>query len=248
MEHLNKQQIILLALLVSFVSSIATGIVVVSITEQGSQPAITQTINRVVERTIERAVSPDSSGGESVKETVIVREDEAIVNAIAEASRSIVRVYYTYGGAQETFAGLGVIASSAGKVFAKVEAPAGASLVLRLSGGNSVSAVQTAYDPDKGLSTLQAAQSDDPLQAKVYSAARFADAAAVKLGQTVAVVGGRDSPEVAVGIVSSLADGRIRTSVGEPSFDTQSILVNLRGEVLGMKLGNAREDGYVTSF
>ena len=50
--NLNTQQIVLLCLLVSFVTSIATGITVVSLMQQVPEP-VTQTINRVIEKTVE---------------------------------------------------------------------------------------------------------------------------------------------------------------------------------------------------
>jgi len=51
MEKLNKSQIVLLTLLVSFVTLIATGVVTVSLMDQ-APPAIAQTVNRIVERTV----------------------------------------------------------------------------------------------------------------------------------------------------------------------------------------------------
>ncbi len=95
MENLTKQQIILLTLLVSFVTSIATGIVTVALMNQAPL-GVSQTINRVVERTIEKVVSPTSTTTSSVvKETIVVNEGDQIVSAIEKNSNSLVRIYTT---------------------------------------------------------------------------------------------------------------------------------------------------------
>lgn len=51
-EDLNKTQLLLLTLLVNFVTSIAVGVLTVSLLADDS-PTITQTVNRIVERTVE---------------------------------------------------------------------------------------------------------------------------------------------------------------------------------------------------
>ncbi|MBI5134049.1 MAG: trypsin-like peptidase domain-containing protein [Candidatus Taylorbacteria bacterium] len=225
MEHLTKQQIVLLCLLVSFVSSIATGIVTVSLLDQ-APPAVTQTINRVVERTIERA----GASATTTKETIVVKDDQATVDAIAKASKAIARIYN-----EGRFIGIGVIVSGSGRIIAHTGDLFGGAMEARLEGGNVVSAEQVSRDPVTGISVFQAEQSSDPRSARVYSAASLAEASSLRLGQAVIAIGGIDTPSVATGIVSSLEGTRIRTSVRDPSFDSQAVLVNLLGEVVGMK-------------
>ena len=53
MESLTKTQIVLLVLLVSFVTSLTTGIVTVTLVNQAPQP-VTHTINKVVEKLVPR--------------------------------------------------------------------------------------------------------------------------------------------------------------------------------------------------
>ena len=92
MEDLNKNQIILLTLLVSFITSIATGIVTVSLFEQAPQ-GVTRTINRVVERTVERVVPGETTS--IIKEVpVIVTEEELIVKAINSVSPTDIVLLY----------------------------------------------------------------------------------------------------------------------------------------------------------
>lgn len=93
MEDLTKSQLILLALLVSFVTSIATGIVTVSLVNQ-APPQITQTVGRVIEKTIER-VSPSDSDIASVIETIIVSDEEMTVKAVEKVMPTVVSVIAT---------------------------------------------------------------------------------------------------------------------------------------------------------
>lgn len=79
-KDLNKKQLILLTLLITFIVSIATGIVTVSL--MNKMPAkTTQTINNVIQRTIEKVVAPttDTTTTQTSK-SMILGESEALVN------------------------------------------------------------------------------------------------------------------------------------------------------------------------
>src|SRR3989338_8034713 len=109
MEQLTKQQIVLVTLLVSFVTSIATGIVTVALMDQ-APPGVTQTINRVVERTIEKVVPAPTQQTASVitKETIVVKEDALVVEAVAKNTKSVVSIIAVSGEGEsktENFAG-----------------------------------------------------------------------------------------------------------------------------------------------
>ncbi|MBP6884681.1 MAG: trypsin-like peptidase domain-containing protein [Candidatus Pacebacteria bacterium] len=88
-KDLNKTQLILLAILLSFVVSIATGIVTVTLMQQAS-PVVNQTINRVVQQTIEKVV-PDYSSTKI--QTVVVKEDDLVVDAIYKTRATIAEVF-----------------------------------------------------------------------------------------------------------------------------------------------------------
>lgn len=90
MEELTKSQLILLALLVSFVTSIATGIVTVTLMDQ-APAGVTQTINRVVERTIERAV-PSATTTEVIVERFPATDETTILNLVNGTEPALVTV------------------------------------------------------------------------------------------------------------------------------------------------------------
>lgn len=89
MEHINKQQIILLGAFVSFVTSIATAVFTVSLMSQMPQ-GVAQTVTNVVEKTIEKVVTvPDKNANKPV----LVSVDEQLVSAAKIANDLIVAIY-----------------------------------------------------------------------------------------------------------------------------------------------------------
>jgi hypothetical protein len=246
MEQLTKQQVVLLCLLACFVSSIATGTVIVSLVDQAPPAAISQTVSRVIERVVEK-----SSPSAPTKETVIVKDDQAVVDAIAKASTALVEITGTpLGATEERRIGVGAIVSPSGRIVASLgsgAASSGESFSAHLDGGNVVSMSLVSTDPQTGLSLFQADQSSDPASARVYASAALADSDSVALGQSVVSISlGSGGPAAATGIVSSLvrkpvADpssagvSGIEASASAGSFDADAVLVNLLGEVVGLR-------------
>jgi S1-C subfamily serine protease len=93
MEDLNRTQLIMLVLLVSFITSLVTGIVTVSLVEQTPSP-ITQTINKVIEK-----ISPyeNKEQAASLVPALIPfqNQEEAIIKAVKNVSPSVVSVVAT---------------------------------------------------------------------------------------------------------------------------------------------------------
>ncbi len=97
-EDLNKSQIILLTLLVSFVTSIATGIVTVSLMEKAPKDVVRVT-QKVVERVVEKVeqanpIKKDEPVKEKIIEkTVIVKEGDVMAQSIAENRIKVLSIY-----------------------------------------------------------------------------------------------------------------------------------------------------------
>lgn len=89
-EELTKTQLVLLVLFVSFITSIATGVVTVSLLGETPLPiTVTQTVNRVVEHTIEKVIP----GQTLVREVpTIVSDEELLMKTISSSFPAIVKI------------------------------------------------------------------------------------------------------------------------------------------------------------
>lgn len=95
MEELSKSQLVLLVLLVSFVTSIATAVVTVALVDQAPKP-VTQTIQRVVERvaTVGEAV-PQETKVEVPPQITVISDEDKIVRIVADMLPSVVSIVAT---------------------------------------------------------------------------------------------------------------------------------------------------------
>jgi len=241
LEKLTKHQIVLLTLLVSFVTSIATGIVTVSLMNQ-APPEISRTINQIVERTVQTVAAPAAAvvSQPATVKTVVVNNDDLAAQSIASVQASIVRIVDTKD--PKTLVARGVIIDKAGTAITDRGALVG-------SGAASFAALL----PDGTLVPVaiikgQATTTDTLLLSLAvgtttgWTAAPVADVSKVKLGQSVIRIGGKGSDTVAEGIVSGAPhQGLIESSVS--SATPGSVLITLFGEVVGLVTGDSANAG-----
>lgn len=88
MENLTKTQLVLLVLLVSFVTSLVTGVVSVTLVNQAPAP-ITQTINRVIEK-----VTPEGTiaKNETASAALIITSEDLITKLVADTLPAVASV------------------------------------------------------------------------------------------------------------------------------------------------------------
>ncbi|MDE2078761.1 MAG: hypothetical protein KGI73_00020 [Patescibacteria group bacterium] len=196
-EELNKFQLILLALLVSFVTSIATGIVTVTLLAQ-APPAVTETVNHVIERTIQTIVPQATSTPvkqTTVTQTVVTQADDLLTSAIASALPKTGRVFQTTATSSPVVA---LAAEIAPNILVTDSAVVTKDHLVAIGGTNVIFTVSQTF-PDVGVAILVPASTSTALSAPF----KVGDAASVKLGATVAAVMSVVNERVAIGNVTS---------------------------------------------
>lgn len=260
MNDLNAQQIVLLTLLVSFVTSIATGITTVSLLEQAPEP-VTQTINRVIEKTIETITPQDENNPTVVKTptkeitTVIVNNEDLTIGAVSKNSKSLVRIYQKVSGV-DTFVGLGIVFDKSGRIVtdASIIQKNGKYTAVYSAGKYTMSVGYRELNDPYAILKIADGQ-NAPVD---FSVASFADSQNLKLAQSVISLSGVNSNTVATGIVTNLevntgalkkdqvvADAQpvqqfklIETSIDKSNVLLGSIILNLNGEIIGARINN----------
>lgn len=251
MNNLNFHQVILLCILVAFITSIATGITVVSLMQQGTGP-VTQTINRVVERTVERVVEVDPTEKKTTVQktpekeivTVVVNSEELSIEAVEKNAKSIVRIYTDEGttnGEVRNFRGLGIVVDEEGTIItdATVIDPYQQTRFRYFAEKDGIFfRVDVVEDVSQTLAKVVPAQESDLPD---FTPAVFGDSKTLQLAQSVISISGQKSDVVSSGIIAELQKDdsgenllSIVSSINEAQIVPGAILVNLQGNIIGM--------------
>ncbi len=235
-ERLNQTQVILLTLLISFVTSIATGIATVSLMEKAPTD-VTRVISRIVEKPVETFI-PGSREVITQERTIVVNESETISDAVTKLTPSLVRLYTVSGRGKHEFAGMGLIISEDGVVVADSRiVDNDEKYIAQLSGGVEISAEPSDVASEQGFFQLK---TDAGVSLPELTPAVFEPFNNLVLGQTVIAIGGDTSTRISLGVIAELfpgtesASSRVRTTVDASGLSLGSPLITLTGTVIGM--------------
>jgi len=243
MEQLSKSQIVLLTLLVTFVTSIATGIVTVSLMDQ-APPVVAQTVNRIIERTIQTVASTTPRGQAATtivtqEKTIVVKESDLISQAVEKVAPSIVRLY-TSDVESPAFLGLGVVLDPSGTIVSDAGALGEAAEgMLQRADGSHVRAFVTSRNADLGVVYLATATTTVDGKPAAWTPIAIAQEHPL-LGETVIMLAGKTIARIAGGIVTAVTPGAdkvpevIETDIAPDPILAGSPLINTDGSLVGL--------------
>ena len=245
MEDLTRTQVIMLVLLVSFVTSLVTGIVTVTLVNQ-APPPITQTINKVIEKTIETVTLSDHGQNNqtaSVVQTIVVNQEDLVVQIIKDTSLAVVSVVASKDlpivGTETRWisSGTGFFISEDGLIVTNkyiVEDTDGKYSIVTNS-GEVMEVEVVALDSTNDAVILKIASSTT----EKFEYIPLGDFESIRVGQTVIAIGNtlaESQNTVSVGVISGSRDsqGLIQTDAVINERNSGGPLLDLGGRVVGI--------------
>lgn len=222
-EELSKSQLILLTILVNFVTSVATGILTVSLLDR-APPVVTQTINRVVERTIETVA-------QAAPATVIApapSNQELVTAAIGAAATRMVLIYAGSTGTSTPAVSVGTYLPKSRTVATASQVVLPKEALIEFSGGTAAPA--SIAQEGGGITIYGFADNAELPKAAPLTLVELSE---LKLGETVLAIGADGS--ASTGIVSRVSDKGIQTTL--PDIGIGSAAVDLSGDLIGIAAG-----------
>ena len=221
MDNLTKTQLILLVLLVSFVTSLVTGIVSVSLVSQNALSPI-QTISRVIEKVSEPQQTPVIQNALPSEEELIVRlvknVSPAVVSVVAARDIPVIEQYfinlfgdneflipqYRQKGTErrQISSGTGFFVSADGLIVTNrhVVEDAAADYSVVTNDGKKIAVKVLARDPVRDIAVLK-------VEGTKHAFIPLGNSDGLNVGQTVVAIGnalGEFQNTVSVGVISGL--------------------------------------------
>ena len=226
-KDLNKPQLILLAVLLSFVTSIATGITTVTLMQQ-APASFTAPVNRVIQQTIEKIQQVE---GKTTVQTVIVKEEDLVVDAIAK-NKSVVftvtkEILDVDGKTIEVGAGRGFTISTEGIIVVDSNLVPDKEVYYVKNDSGKFKADFMFTDKD-GFSFLKIGAPQNGTDKLVFTVPAFGDLSKMKIGQKILVLGNS--------ISSSIFEGNKNVDISVTKSNAGGLVLNLDGEALGIAL------------
>jgi hypothetical protein len=226
LEDLNKTQLLLLTVLVNFVTSIAVGVLTVSLLDQ-APPTITQTVNRIVDHTVETIASTTPIQGiipTPPPNTVVIHDEDLLTAALAANASRSVAIYAHSTSTPPVAVGTFIPKARAVATASSADLPREALIVF--ADGSAVSASLSRVG-----STLSIYGFADAAKLPKVAVPLLVGRSSLKQGQSVLAVG-RDGSAL-TGIVSRIDDS-IHTSL--TNVPVGSSAVNSSGNIIGIAI------------
>ncbi|MCE9549328.1 hypothetical protein K8Q98_02950 [Candidatus Nomurabacteria bacterium] len=228
-NDLNKSQLILLAILLSFITSIATGITTVTLMEQAPD-SVTVPINRVIKQTVEKIQQVE---GKTTIETVVIKEEDLVVDAIAKNKSAVFiltkEIRNENNDLVEVSAGRSFAVSDKNIIVADALFVQGKGTYFAQNDSGKFRAEFLSTD-SRGFSFLKVDKAVDEQSVLTYTLPVFGDLSKMKIGQKILVLGNN--------ISSMIFEGDKNLKINATLSNAGGIVLNLEGEVLGMALFN----------
>lgn len=223
-EELSKSQLILLTILVNFVTSVATGILTVSLLDHA--PAfVTQTVNRVVERTIETVAAAAPA---AIIQAPAPSNQDLVMAAIGATATRAIAIYALETGTSTPLISVGTYLPKSRVVVTAAQDALPKEALIGFPGGVYISA--SLAHQGGGITIYGFADSASLPKAAVPS---LVAPSSLKLGETVLAIGADGS--ASTGIVARVSEDGIHTTL--PDIGAGSAAVDLSGNLIGIGAG-----------
>ena len=223
-EELSKSQLILLTILVNFVTSVATGILTVSLLDHA--PAyVTQTVDRVIERTIETVAQAAPA---AIIQAPAPSNQEWVTAAIGEDATRAVAVYDAGTGTSTPAIAVGTYLPKARAIATAAQDALPKEVLIGFVDGSYIPA-SLAREGD-GISIYGFA---DKAALPKASSPILVATGDLKHGETTVALTADGS--AATGIIARVGERGVHTTL--PDIGAGSAAVNLAGDLIGIGAG-----------